>query len=224
MARGFVIAVVGAESTGKTTLVAQLAAALRERGHDAVAVTEYLREFCDTRQRTPRADEQAAIAIEQTHRIDVAAGAHEIVVADTTALMTAVYSELLFADTSLHAMALAAHRRCDLTLLTALDLPWQPDGHQRDGEHVRAPVDSMVRHQLAQGRVGFAVVAGVGDARLKAALAAVEAARRPRATGARWSWVCESCDDGSCERHLFTSLAGRAPADGAPGDGSLDRR
>lgn len=248
MARGFVIAVVGAESTGKTTLVAQLEAALRGRGHDAVKVQEYLREFCDTQRRTPRADEQAAIAAEQTRRIDAAAAAHEIVVADTTALMTAVYSELLFADTSLHAMALAAHRRCDLTLLTALDLPWQPDGHQRDGEHVRAPVDAIVRRQLALSGIGFGVIAGFGDARLQAALAAVDAARRPRAAGARWSWVCERCDDGSCERHLFTSLTARAtlaretpardttdddtPADdsapGAPGsatdDGSLHRR
>jgi len=42
-------------------------------------------------------------------------------VADTTALMTAIYSEIVFGDTSLYAGVEAAQRRCDLTLLMALD-------------------------------------------------------------------------------------------------------
>ena len=56
--------------------------------------------------------------------------------------MIAVYSDFVFADASLYASALAAQRRCDLTLVTALDLPWRADGLQRDGAHVRAPVDA----------------------------------------------------------------------------------
>ena len=47
MKPGFVIAIVGAESTGKSTLAAALCAALRAEGHDAAFVPEYLREFCD---------------------------------------------------------------------------------------------------------------------------------------------------------------------------------
>jgi nicotinamide riboside kinase len=204
MSRAFVIAVVGAESTGKTTLVERLAQHLGTQGHDVVAVPEYLREFCDRERRTPRVDEQRAIAAEQTRRIDRAAREHEVVVADTTALMVAVYSELVFGDTSLYEDALAAHRRCDLSLLTALDLPWQADGHQRDGEHVREPVDALVRAALGRAGIGYAVVQGTGRARLDAAERAVEAARRPPpAPGARWAWSCGDCDDGSCERHLF---------------------
>ena len=57
--------------------------------------------------------------------------------ADTTALMIAVYSDLVFADTGLYDDALAAQRRVDLTLVTALDLPWLADGLMRDGAHVR---------------------------------------------------------------------------------------
>ena len=208
MTRGFVIAIVGAESTGKTTLAHELAAALRADEFDATTVAEHLREFCAREGRTPRADEQAAIAAEQTRRIDAAARTHEIVVADTSALMIAVYSELVFGDSGLYDAALAAHARCDLTLLTALDLPWSADGHQRDGEHVRAPVDALVRSALARSRLPFSVVAGSGPTRLGAAQRAVDAARRPPATGARWVWVCENCDDGSCERHLFASLDG----------------
>ncbi|TBM81680.1 ATPase, partial [Mycolicibacterium smegmatis] len=72
--------------------------------------SEYLREWCEREGRTPRPDEQQTIADEQTRRIEVAA-VSGVVVADTTALMTAVYSEQLFADTSLYDSALAAQRR-----------------------------------------------------------------------------------------------------------------
>jgi len=171
--RGRVIAIVGAESTGKSTLARAVEHALRRAGHDAVTVGEFLREFCDREGRTPRRDEQAGIAAEQTRLIDAAAARHAIVVADTTALMTAVYSEIVFGDTSLYAHAEAVQRGYALTLITALDLPWQADGLQRDGPHVRAPVDEKVRDALARSRIAAATVAGLGDARLAAALAVV---------------------------------------------------
>jgi len=102
----FRIAIVGAESTGKTQLAHALAQHIAEAsGLRARAVGETLREWCDRAGRTPRADEQRAIAEEQARRIDAAAAEVEVVVADTTPLMTAVYSELLFADRSLHAAA-----------------------------------------------------------------------------------------------------------------------
>src|SRR6516225_9891759 len=90
---GFVIALLGAESTGKTTLAAELATALQAPGRRVGIVAEYLREFCERHGRTPRRDEQHGIAQEQTRRIDQAAAEHDIVIADTTALMIAVYSE-----------------------------------------------------------------------------------------------------------------------------------
>ena len=43
MARGKVVALLGAESTGKTTLASALRDALVADGHDAVVVSEYLR-------------------------------------------------------------------------------------------------------------------------------------------------------------------------------------
>ncbi len=103
----FVVSVLGAESTGKTTLARELGAALARRGLEVAVVDEVLREFCDAEARTPRADEQAGIAARQSERIDVAAASADVVVADTSALMIAVYSEIVFGDTSLYADALA---------------------------------------------------------------------------------------------------------------------
>lgn len=217
---GRVIALLGAESTGKTALARALAERLTERGQAAVRVDEYLREWCEREGRTPRPDEQVAIAAEQTRRIDAAAAGGAIVVADTTALMTAVYSDLLFDDTALYPSALAAQGRYALTLLTALDLPWVADGLQRDGPHVREPVDAKVRAALMRAGLSFAVVHGHDGARLDNAWNAINSiATSPGGTGATarfglknstWAWACDKCSDSECEHRLFSDLvAGR---------------
>lgn len=211
--RGVVIAIVGAESTGKTTLAVGLTQALQADGMNAVMVSEVLREFCDDRGRTPYPHEQVGIAQEQTLRIVQAAQTHGVVVADTTALMTAVYSDHLFNDQNLYPQALSDHALADLTLLTALDLPWQADGLQRDGAHVREPVDSLIRQHLVSARLAFSVVAGQGAHRQDQALLAVRqalsAAQRAQdnAGRPRWRWVCEKCDDGDCEEQHWLPRA-----------------
>jgi nicotinamide riboside kinase len=200
---GLIVAFLGAESTGKTTLSQDLGAALAAQGHDVAVVPEYLREFCNEHGRTPKQNEQRAIAEEQTRRIATAANRHGIVVADTTALMIAVYSDQVFNDTSLYAQAQWDHARCHLTLLTALDLPWLPDGLQRDGPQVREPVDALVRAALARADLPHSVIFGRGAHRLRAALACVQRALAPPpavAEAARWHWFCERCGDARCER------------------------
>ena len=215
----FAIALLGAESTGKTTLAAALQAALNTSTCRVAVVGEYLREFCDAHGRTPRIDEQPHIAAEQTRRIEAACADHDIVIADTTALMIAVYSDQVFGDPGLYASAQAAHARCDLTLLSALDIAWQADGLQRDGPQVREPVDALVRAALGRAGSSYSVVAGSGAARVQAALACVQRAMQPPpaadldtdadaiADPSRWHWHCERCSDPGCERRTMLPRA-----------------
>ena len=217
MKPAFVIGILGAESSGKTQLANALQARLAADGQPAAMVGEALRAFCDRLGRTPREDEQVPIATEQTRLIEAAAADHAVVVADTTALMIAVYSEFVFGDKSLYAMAEQAHRRCDLTLLTALDLPWQADGLQRDGAHVREPVDALIRAALSRIGRPFAVVSGHGEARLASAWRALQAARcrtgdAVEAARENWHWRCDRCGDADCERRLLP----RIPPPSAP--------
>jgi len=176
------IALVGAESTGKSALTQSLAQRLADDfGFSCASVTEFLREWCDAEGRTPRPDEQMGIAREQQRRIDAAAASGaDVVLCDTTPLMIAVYSELLFADRSLVPFARRAHERVDLTLLTALDLPWVADGLMRDGPHVRAPVDALVREHLLDWGGPFAIVSGAGARRTDVALDALRPLLGPR--------------------------------------------
>ncbi len=209
------IALLGAESTGKTRLAADLAAALAAQGRAAAVVPEVLREWCVREGRTPEHHEQPAIANEQARRV-LALEAADVVIADTTPIMTAIYSHLLFDDESLYDFALAHQRLYDITLVTGLDLPWVADGLQRDGPHVREPVDALLRAALARAGVTWQVIYGSGDARVNNALDALAAlAGHRRSTPgfdqhsprpAAWAWSCEKCSDPACEHRLFTGL------------------
>ncbi len=213
------VAIVGAESTGKSDLARALADALAgEFDLRCRVVDEFLREWCERHGRTPRADEQMGIAREHARRIAEAGagGGLDVILCDTTPLMVAVYSDLLFDDRALEPVARACHRRMDFTLLTSLDLPWVADGLQRDGPHVRGPVDARVRARLAEWEATWALVSGSGPARVASALDAMRPLLRQRARQGRTSglfsrledslsgppapsWVCERCDDPQCE-------------------------
>ena len=189
-----IIAVVGAECTGKSTLVEALGSRLRRDGRDVALVPEALRGFCERHGRTPFASEQAQIAQEQTEAIACAAAGHELVIADTTALVTAAYSNLVFDDNSLDARAMADHRRCVLTLLCGLDLPWVADGHQRSGPDSRAPLDAWLRQAMERAGLAYSVLYGPGDVRMQRALAAIDRVeRQPRVDGG--AWRCRHCSE-----------------------------
>jgi nicotinamide riboside kinase len=231
MSAAVCIAIVGAESTGKTQLAAELAQALsHQTGRRVAWVPEMLRSWCERTGRTPLAHEQAPILRAQHEQIEAAAASHDIVVCDTTALMTAVYSRLIFSDRSLDERAATLHRRrIAATLLMAVDLPWVSDGHQRDGPHVREPVDTALRELMLAHGIGFAVVGGSGSTRLAQAMAALAPALRGEATAAdagggrsedrssglftglggarRGGWACECCLPDQ-ERALRRAAAG----------------
>jgi nicotinamide riboside kinase len=167
------IALLGAESTGKTRLAGELAEHLRRQGKSVAVVSEVLREWCHREGRTPRPEEQLPIAQEQESRVDAAAATSEVVIADTTALMVAIYSAMLFEDGTLYRFALERQRGYHHTLLTGLDLPWVADGLQRDGPHVREPVDALIRAALTRAAIDYRVIYGSGAQRLANALAAI---------------------------------------------------
>lgn len=222
-----VVTLLGGESTGKTTLALALHGALRARDREAVVVTEHLREWCERSGRAPRQDEQAALAREQARRIDAVARAHltTVVIADTSPLVVAAYSELYFNDTSLTAEAIEWQRvRADLTLLMGLDLPWVADGLFRDSPSVREATDAVLRRHLQAAGVPFQTIYGQGPERLQQALRAVGRllgtdlipAADPVGARLRRAWTCETCSDPDCEHTLFSSLVARRATGEAP--------
>ena len=169
------ISLIGAESSGKTTLARALADRL-----PGLWVPELLREFCDLHGRPPRADEQVGLMRAQIAReAQVCALAlrqgFAFVVCDSSPLATALYSAQLFEDASLLDEASEYQRGYSLTLVTAIDIPWQADGIQRDGPQARARFDARLSAELAARGIAFNRLAGGPRGRFADALAALDA-------------------------------------------------
>jgi nicotinamide riboside kinase len=152
------VAILGAESTGKSTLASRLAAG-------GIWVPEYLREFVDVHGRVPREDDQEGIARTQRAREDAlavqahAAGQH-LLFCDTTPLMTAVYSRIYWGRVPAALLALEAAHDYALTLVAAPDLPWEPDGLQRESAAVRLRVHECLLGVLDERGIPWTLVQG----------------------------------------------------------------
>lgn len=169
------VAILGAECTGKSELAQALAAHFAGLGRSVHTVPEVLREWCAAHGRTPLAHEQAAIAAEQARRV-LAAPPTEVLIADTSPLMTAVYSDIYFGDTALYAAALTHQQRFNVTLLASTDVPWVADGVQRDGLAQQQRVQARLREVLLAAQLPFHEVVGLGEARLRSALSGIQGA------------------------------------------------
>ena len=163
------VALLGAESTGKSTLAQALAARYGTRW-----VPEYLREFVDVHARVPREDDQPGIARTQLAREDALARdtrARHYLFCDTTPLMTAVYSRVYWGRVPHELLALEAAHDYAFTLVAAPDLPWVPDGLQRESEAVRLRVHAQLVEVLEARGIAFTLLTG----ELAARVAQVEA-------------------------------------------------
>jgi NadR type nicotinamide-nucleotide adenylyltransferase len=150
------VAILGAESSGKSTLAAALAA-----HYGTVWVPEYLREFVDSTGRVPHEDDQYPIARTQLEREDAAASlASRFLFCDTTPFMTALYSRVYWQRVDSQLAALEAAHNYAHTLVAAPDGPWVPDGLQRESEEVRQQVHRMVLARLDERRIPFVLVEG----------------------------------------------------------------
>lgn len=150
------VVILGAESTGKSTLAAALAT-----HYQTVWVAEYLREFVASRLRTPWAEEQLPIAITQREReVESEAGARHYLFCDTSPLLTAVYSDYYFglADDELN--ALASRHDYAATIVTAPTTPWIPDGLQRESDTVRQEIHARLMRKLNDAGIRYLLVEG----------------------------------------------------------------
>lgn len=158
------IAILGAASSGKSTLAAALA-----EHYQTLWVPEYLREFVDVQGRVPRSEDQFHIASTQRAREELAATrASKYLFCDTTPLMTAIYSRHYFGevDAPLAALAASHQQDYDLTLVTAADIPWVADGLMRECEAVSVTINRMLLDELAARAIPYLLVSGDPGERL----------------------------------------------------------
>lgn len=162
------VCVLGAESTGTTTL----AQALAER-FETEWVEEYGREYSEVKWAAGdfdwRTDEFVAIATEQARREDAAAGrSKRVLICDTNAFATVLWHRRYMGQHSAAVAEIAARGRCDLYLLTGDEIPFVQDG-LRDGEHIRHEMHRWFEEALAAQPVPWRVLRGSHAERLDSA-------------------------------------------------------
>ncbi len=168
------VCVLGAESTGTTTLAEALAKRFNNNW-----VPEYGREYWIEKMRAGTIDhwdeaEFVHIATDQARREDLAAReANKILFCDTDAFATSVWFERYMGSRSSLVEAVSISRRYDLTLLTDVDIPFVQDGY-RDGEHIRTWMHGRFIERLNEARRPFVVMSGSVSDRMALAVELVE--------------------------------------------------
>lgn len=167
------VVVLGAESTGTTTLAQDLA----ER-FEAPWVPEYGREYCEqfwTGENYPwQSREFTLIAAEQLRRENEAArSCNGLLICDTDAFATRLWHWRYLGHFSPSVDAIAASQRPDLYLLTGDEIPFVQDGI-RDGESIRHAMHAHFEQELSAGNVPWHVLRGSRAGRLEAATHLVE--------------------------------------------------
>jgi NadR type nicotinamide-nucleotide adenylyltransferase len=169
------VCIVGAESTGTTTLARALAL-----HYHTVWVPEYGRFYTEGKITTHeegrqwRSDEFEAIAQAQTVMEEsLAESAHRVVIADTDAFATSLWHERYMGGRSSAVEALALDAPHDLYILTGDEIPFVQDGI-RDGEHVRHAMHDRFAERLEETGKKYIIVRGTPAERLEQATAAID--------------------------------------------------
>jgi HTH-type transcriptional regulator, transcriptional repressor of NAD biosynthesis genes len=170
------VVLIGAESTGKSTLAEALAQQL-----GTVWVPEYGRWYWEGRRyladQAWAGDEFVRIASAQGRLEDdlarLASGG--VVIADTDALVTAVWHERYLGGASAEVDRVAASRVPDLYLLCRPDFAWVQDGTRESSAH-RASMNEAMRSRAERSGAAVVEVAGPHEQRLAVALAAIDVA------------------------------------------------
>lgn len=175
------VCVLGAESTGTTTLARDLA-----RHFGTEWVEEYGREYSARKQaageHTWKTAEFPVIAREQSRREEAAARrADRILICDTNAFATTLWHRRYVGGGNTELDAIAGGACCHLYLLTGDEIPFVQDG-LRDGEHIRREMHGWFVDALTRQPVPWQLLQGSPDERLRDARAAVAALFH----GSRW--------------------------------------
>ena len=163
------IAVVGPESTGKSTVAAQLAQRL-----DTVCVPEYAREYCRHLNREYTLQDEMNMFYGQValERSLVPLAKNNVLVCDTMFLTIKVWCDHLFGHTPEEVLTAIRQSDYDLYLLMDIDLPWADDP-LRDFPTLREHFMGVWHDELQAINANYTVISGLGEKRHENAWAAV---------------------------------------------------
>jgi HTH-type transcriptional repressor of NAD biosynthesis genes len=168
------ICVVGAESTGTTTMAMALADYYKTEW-----VPEYGREYSEIKMDADyngewNSDEFVKIAIEQSLREDAAARiANRVLICDTDPFATTLWHKRYMGYHNKQVREIADSRHYDLYLLTGDEIPFVQDG-LRDGEDIRHDMHRQFIDELTSTGRRWQLLTGTHEERLRKAVGLID--------------------------------------------------
>ena len=163
------IAIVGPESTGKSSLTGQLAS-----HYAASSVPEYAVEYLEGLDRSYTREDLIEIAKGQLKVEDEQLNVNpQMLICDTNLVVIKIWSDFKYGEADPIILELMKSRHYDLHLLTSPDLDWQPDKF-RENPNDLEELFQLYHEELMAQLAPFKVIRGKGKDRLKSAIAAID--------------------------------------------------
>ena len=163
------IAVVGPESTGKSTMSAYLA-----KYYNTIWVPEYARGYCEQLTGDCTLQDEVnmfygQLALEEK----LAPQANHLLICDTTIITIKIWSDHWFNHTPQQVLDELPRHPYDLYLLLNIDLPWQDDP-LRNFPSLREHFIQVWHQELQALQANYVVISGTGQKRYNHAVKAVD--------------------------------------------------
>lgn len=154
------IAVVGPESTGKSTISEQLA-----DHYQTVWVPEYSREYCSKLTGPCSWEDEinmfrGQLALEE----ELLPRANKLLICDTTFITVKIWSDYVFGKAPEEVLSELPKRHYDLYLLMDIDLPWEDDP-LRNFPDLREYFMGVWKEELERLNANYAIINGTQEAR-----------------------------------------------------------
>ena len=168
------ICIVGAESTGTTTMAKALA-----KHYATNWVPEYGREYYEAKiyrkdANNWQTEEFIEIAKEQNRREELLAKtANKVLICDTDSFATSVWHERYMKFRSPKVEKISKNRHYDLYLLTDTDIPFVQDG-TRDGQNIRQWMHETFITRLRENNKKFEILSGPHEKRFAEAITLID--------------------------------------------------
>ncbi|MBS1533019.1 MAG: ATP-binding protein [Bacteroidetes bacterium] len=163
------IAIVGPESTGKSTMSAFLA-----EHYQTAWVPEFARDYCAALTEPPTWQDEinmfyGQVALEEEYLPK----ANKLLICDTTFITVKIWSDHTFGRSPQEVLDELPKRPYDLYLLLDIDMPWEYDP-LRDFPHLREHFMGVWHKELKELDANYVVISGLGQERYDSALKAID--------------------------------------------------
>lgn len=161
-----IIALTGAESTGKSTLSEALA-----KHYDVPFYPEFARNYIRDLGRNYTYADIEYIARQQLKQYEESVNSnHTIIILDTWLLITKIWFETVYEKSPVWLDKEILKNHIDLFLVCDIDLPWMPDEVRENGGNNRIKLHNQYLNIIQENNFNFQIVQGQGENRVKNAI------------------------------------------------------